>query len=393
MLSVFRPHPSYRSPSRAIGCWLMAALLSVLAVDGLRAEEGVSDDEVRLGMVNAQSGPAAGLGKGLHAGAQAYFARVNAAGGVYGRKISLQLRDDSYEPVRTADHTRELIASRNIFALFGYVGTPTSRAAMPIALQARVPYLFPFTGAEVLRKPVHPWGFNVRASYFDETEVMVERMTGDLGLRKVALLMQDDSFGETVKSGLVGALYRRDLTIHSEARVQRNSLEVAAAVDQLKQSQPEAIVFVGTYKQLAAAVRQARVSGLGARFFTVSFVGTDNFIAEAGLAADGVYITQVMPSPYDRSSALIRQYQADLPADEIGYASLEGYIDAAVFVAALREAGPAPTRVALVQALAFLQVDLQSFAVAFSPSDHQGSDAVFLTRVEAGRALPVQHLR
>lgn len=393
MLSVFRSLPPHRSPSRAIGCWLMAALLSVLAVGGLRAEEGVTDDEVRLGMVNAQSGPAAGLGKGVYAGAQAYFARVNAAGGVYGRKISLQLRDDSYEPVRTADHTRELIASRNIFALFGYVGTPTSRAAMPIALQARVPYLFPFTGAEVLRKPVHPWVFNVRASYFDETEVMVERMTGDLGLRKVALLMQDDSFGETVKSGLVGALYRRDLKIHSEARVQRNSLEVAAAVDQLKQSQPEAIVFVGTYKQLAATVRQARVSGLGARFFTVSFVGTDNFIAEAGLAADGVYITQVMPSPYEPSSALIRQYQADLPADEIGYASLEGYIDAAVFVAALREAGPAPTRVALVQALAFLQVDLQGFAVAFSPSDHQGSDAVFLTRVEAGRALPVQHLR
>lgn len=393
MLSVFRPHPSCRSPSQAIGCWLMAVLLSVLAVDGLRAEEGVTDDEVRLGMVNAQSGPAAGLGKGLHAGAQAYFARVNAAGGVYGRKISLQLRDDSYEPVLTAEHTRELIASRNIFALFGYVGTPTSRAAMPIALQARVPYLFPFTGAEVLRKPLHPWVFNVRASYFDETEVLVERMTRDLGLTKVALLMQDDSFGETVKSGLVGALDRRQMSIHSEARVQRNSLEVAPAVDQLKQSQPEAIVFVGTYKQLAAAVRQARVSGLDARFFTVSFVGTDNFIAEAGLAADGVYISQVMPSPYDRSSALIRQYQADVPADEIGYASLEGYIDAAVFVAALRESGPAPTRVALVQALAFLQVDLQGFAVAFSPSDHQGSDAVFLTRVQAGRALPVEQLR
>lgn len=393
MLSVFRLLPPHLSPSRAISCCLTAALLSVLAAGGLRAEDGVTDSEVRLGMVNAQSGPAAGLGRSVHAGAQAYFARVNASGGVHGRKISLLLRDDSYEPVRTAEHTRELIASRSVFALFGYVGTPTSRAAMPIALQAKVPYLFPFTGAEVLRKPVHPWVFNVRASYFDETEVMVQRMTGDLGLRKVALLMQDDSFGETVKSGLVGALYRRDLTIHSEARVQRNSLVVAAAVDQLKQSQPEAIVFVGTYKQLAAAVRQARVSGLGARFFTVSFVGTDNFIDEAGLAADGVYITQVVPSPYDRSSALIRQYQADLPADEIGYASLEGYIDAAVFVAALREAGPAPTRVALAQALAFLQLDLQGFSVAFSPNDHQGSDAVFLTRVEAGRAQPVEHLR
>lgn len=182
-----------RRSGRAVGLWL-AALLSALAVGGLRAEDGVSDDEIRLGMVNAQSGPAAGLGKGMHAGAQAYFARVNAAGGVHGRKISLLLRDDSYEPARTAEHTRQLIASGTVFALFGYVGTPTSRAAMPIALQAEVPYLL--LRGRALRRPVHDWVFNVRASYFDETEAMVERMTRDLGLRKVALLMQDD-FGET----------------------------------------------------------------------------------------------------------------------------------------------------------------------------------------------------
>lgn len=389
MSSVLRHLPSFCRLGRAAGLWVVSALLSMLLASGLKAEDGVSDDEIRLGMVNAQSGPAAGLGQGMHAGAQAYFARVNAAGGVHGRKISLLLRDDSYEPVQTAEHTRQLIASGSVFALFGYVGTPTSRAAMPIALQAEVPYLFPFTGAEVLRRPVHEWVFNVRASYFDETEVMVERMTSNLGLRKVALLMQDDSFGETVKSGLVGALQRRELTIHSEARVQRNSLDVAKAVAELKRSQPEAIFFVGTYKQLAAAIRQARVSGLKAGFFTVSFVGTDHLIREAGLAGDGVYISQVVPSPYDRHLALIRQYQTDVPASDIGYASLEGYIDAAVFVAALREAGPQPTRKALIQALSFLRVDLGGFSVAFSPNDHQGSDAVFITRVEAGRPLPV----
>ncbi|MBB6340030.1 ABC-type branched-subunit amino acid transport system substrate-binding protein [Pseudomonas fluvialis] len=393
MLSVFRHTLPRHRPGLAVGRWLAAALLSALVVGGLRAEDGVSDDEVRLGMVNAQSGPAAGLGKGLHAGALAYFARVNSAGGVHGRRVSLLLRDDSYEPARTAEQTRQLITSGAVFALFGYVGTPTSRAAMPIALQAEVPYLFPFTGAEVLRKPVHPWVFNVRASYFDETEAMVERMTRDLGLSKVALLMQDDSFGETVKSGLAGALHRRELKIHGEARVQRNSLDVAAAVAELKRSQPEAIFFVGTYKQLAAAIRQARVSGLDARFFTVSFVGTDNFITEAGLAGDGVHISQVVPSPQDRTSALIRQYQADVAAADIGYASLEGYIDAAVFVAALREAGPQPTRASLVQALAFLQIDLAGFPVAFSPSNHQGSDAVFITRVAAGQAVPVDRLR
>ena len=150
---------------------------------------------------------------------------------------------------------------------------------------------------------------------------------------------------------------------------------------------------IALYKQLAAAIRQARVAGLEASFFTVSFVGTDNFIAEAGLAGDGVHISQVVPSPQNRASALIRQYQADVPAADIGYASLEGYIDAAVFVAALREAGRQPTRAALVQALAFLQVDLGGFAVAFSPNDHQGSDAVFITRVQAGQAVPVERLR
>ena len=272
MLSVLHLSSTRRRPGLVVCRWLTAVLLGALAVGGAKAEDGVSDDEIRLGMVNAQSGPAAGLGKGMHAGAQAYFARINAEGGVHGRKISLLLRDDGYEPARTAEQTRQLIASGAVFALFGYVGTPTSRAAMPIALQAEVPYLFPFTGAEVLRRPVHDWVFNVRASYFDETEALVERMTGDLGLSKVALLMQDDSFGETVKSGLAGALHRRELKIHGEARLQRNSLDVATAVAELKRSQPEAIFFVGTYRQLAAAIRQARVAGLEASFFTVSFV-------------------------------------------------------------------------------------------------------------------------
>ena len=303
-----------RRPGRAVGCWLLSALLSALAVGGLRAEDGVSDDEIRLGMVNAQSGPAAGLGKGMYAGAQAYFARVNAAGGVHGRKISLLLRDDSYEPARTAEHTRQLIASGAVFALFGYVGTPTSRAAMPIALQAEVPYLFPFTGAEVLRKPVHPWVFNVRASYFDETEVMVERMTGDLGLRKVALLMQDDSFGETVKSGLVGAL--------SSPRTDRFTAKHVCSATRWRWRQrwPSSSAVSRRRSSLSALtsswllpIRQARVSGLNARFFTVSFVGTDNFIAEAGLAGDGVLYQPGSALPLRPHSALIRQYQTDVP--------------------------------------------------------------------------------
>jgi branched-chain amino acid transport system substrate-binding protein len=253
--------------------------------------------------------------------------------------------------------------------------------------------LFAFTGAEFLRTPVKQWAFNVRASYFDETEALIEHIHSDLGEQKVALLMQDDSFGEAVKSGIAGALSKRGLHIHSEARILRNSLDVAGAVNALKLAAPQAIVFVGTYQQLAAAIKQAKAIGVTARFFTVSFIGTENFISAAGADGDGVYISQVMPSPHDRSLAIIREYLADIMPADVGYASLEGYIGARVLVQALQATGPQPTRAELADTLQYLSSDLGGFKVVFAPDNHQGSRAVFLTRIQAGKAVPVAHMQ
>ncbi len=364
---------------------LFAALLLALPGALVAAEPAA----IRLGMVNAQTGPAAGLGSGMHAGAQALFAQINARGGVHGRELLLDWRDDGYEPARTAAQTRALLDTGEIFALFGYVGTPTSRAALPLASRARVPYLFPFSGAQVLRSPLNPWVFNIRASYLDETEALVEYMITALGLQRIALLMQDDSFGETVKGGLRGALSKRGLALDGEARFLRNSLELAPAVRTLHSQQPEAIFFVGTYLQLAEALRNARALGSRATFFTVSFVGSDEFVAAAGRDGEGVYISQVLPSPHDRQLPLVRDYQAAMQGGALGYASFEGYVDARVLVAALQAMGPEPDRRGLVKALEGLSLDLGGFRVAFSADDHQGSDAVYLTRVQGGGIVPV----
>ncbi|MDQ5879306.1 MAG: hypothetical protein QG616_1036 [Pseudomonadota bacterium] len=373
--------------------FLAASLPLALSTFPAFAEDGVSATEIRLGMANAQTGPAAGLGTGMKAGASAYFARVNAAGGVNGRKIELVVKDDGYEPARTASATEALIGTDKVYALFGYVGTPTSSAAVPIASKAQVPYLFPFTGAEFLRNPVNKWVFNVRASYFDETEAMVERLTKDLGTKKIAMLMQDDAFGEAVKGGIARALFKRNMKIHAESRIKRNSLEVDAAVDELKAAQPEAIIFVGTYKQMAAAVKKAKAANMPARFLTVSFIGTENFIAEAGAAGDGVFITQVVPSPQDASVPLVKNYQADVKAENLGYTSLEGYVNAMVFVEALKAAGAQPTRAGLVTALEGLNTDVGGFKVKFSPSIHQGSSTVYVTKVQGGKAVSVDKLQ
>ena len=374
---------------------LRGLILLCLLAPGLSAaaEPGLSADEIRIGMVNAQSGPAAALGLGMLNGAQAYFKRVNAEGGVHGRRISLLSLDDGYEPSRTAAHTRSLLKTQQVFALFGYVGTPTSRAALPLALRAQVPYLFPFTGAEFLRTPPKPGVFNIRASYIEETEQLVERVTKDLKLSKIAILMQDDSFGESVKGGLNGALLKRGLEIYAQARIQRNSLAVEAAIKSLQLSQPEAVFFVGTYRQLAVAIKQAKATGFNTRFISVSFIGTAGFIREVGSDGDGVYITQVVPSPEDTSRALVQAYQADMQASDFDHASLEGYIGAAVFTQALRKAGAQPTRETFLDALEHLNTDLGGFKVAFSRSQHQGSSAVFLTRIENGQAIPVSTMR
>ena len=377
---------------RFLRCSLLAAGV-FWASGSVIAEPGLSPQEVRIGMVNAQSGPAAALGLGMHSGAQAYFDRINAQGGVNGRRITLLSQDDGYEPDRTAAHTRDLLNAQQAFVLLGYVGTPTSRAALPLALQAQVPYLFPLTGAEFLRTPAKPGVFNVRASYIEETEHLVERLTTDLQLRKIAILMQDDSFGESVKSGLNGALTKRGLSIHAEARVLRNSLQVTQAIHALQHAQPEAVFFVGTYKQLAAAVKEAKAQGFNARFLSVSFIGSERLIEIAGLDAEGVYITQVVPSPHDSSIALVKAYQTDLPSGDFSHVSLEGYISAAVFVQALKNAAEPLTRDSFLDALEHLETDLGGFKLSFTRNDHQGSSAVYLTRIENGRAQPVQHMR
>ncbi|MEA1605132.1 ABC transporter substrate-binding protein [Pseudomonas spirodelae] len=374
---------------------LVSLFISCLLLPGLSvaAEPGLSPDEVRVGMVNAQSGPAAALGQSMRNGVQAYFQRINAAGGVHGRRISLLSLDDGYEPSRTAVHTQSLLKTRQVFALLGYVGTPTSRTAVPIAQRAQVPYLFPFSGAEFLRTPVKPGVFNIRASYIEETEQLVERITADLKLSKIAILMQDDSFGESVKSGLNGALLKRDLKIYAQARIQRNSLEVTEAIKALQRTQPEAVFFVGTYKQLAAAIKQAKALNFKTRFISVSFIGSERLIAVAGRDADGVYISQVVPSPNDTSHALVQAYKADMQGTDVDHASLEGYIGARVFIEALRKAGAAPTREAFIDALEHLDMDLGGFTVAFSRNRHQGSDAVYLTRIEQGKAVTVTTMR
>jgi len=371
---------------------LGSALLLAAIASAACAEDGVTKNEIVIGMSNALSGPAAGLGTGVKTGALAYINKVNAAGGVHGRKIKLVSYDDGYEPDQAAAMTNKLIEQDKVFALFGFVGTPTSTAVLPAASKAGVPYIAPYTGAEFLRNPVNRIVYNVRASYFDETEGMVERLTKDLDIKKIGVFIQDDAYGNAGKAGVNRALSKVGLSLAGEGRYKRNTVDVDAGLAALKAAAPEAVVMVGTYKACAAFVKKAKAAGFTPKFLNVSFVGTADFIREAGADSEGVYITQVVPPPADASSPLVKQYQADMKAEgksEFDFTSLEGHVDAVVLVEALKKAGPELTRASFLNAFENLSLDLGGLKVAYSPTNHQGVKTIFYTMVKDGKPVAI----
>ena len=363
---------------------MVRGLMSLLALAlsaGAALAQGVTDTQVVLGQSVALSGPAQELGKDMQLGASLYFNEVNARGGVNGRKIVLKTLDDGYEPPRAAENTRKLINDEKVFALFGYVGTPTSQASLPIFTEAKVPFVGAFTGAELLRSPFNRYIFNVRASYFDETEAIVQHLTA-MSVTKIAVFYQNDAYGLAGLTGVERALKKRNLGLAGKATVERNTVDVAKAVAELRQAAPEAIIMISAYKSCAAFIKEMKQAGSNPYFWNVSFVGSKALASELGVAGRGVQVSQVVPFPWDSSIPVVKEYRALLAQakGEPGFGTLEGYIAAKVMVEGIRRAGKNLTRESFIKAMESLSpYDAGGFKVSYAPDNHNGSTFVDLT--------------
>lgn len=361
-----------------------AGLSASLAVPAVRSQ---ASNAIVLGQSAAFSGPASELGEQFKRGAALMFERVNARGGVGGRNIELQSLDDGYEPDRCAANTRKFI-EQGVFALFGYIGTPTSLAALPLATAAKLPFVAPFTGAEALRTPFNRYAFHVRASYFDETAAIVKQITS-VSIQRVGVFYQNDSYGKAGLEGVQRALKPLNLEPSGLGTVERNTVEVAAAVKSILGSNPGAIVMISAYKSCAAFIRAARKAGFGGNFYNVSFVGTQALAQELGADARGVVVSQVMPYPYTQATLLSGEYLAAGKAAQgdkfqPNYSSIEGYVAAKVLVEALRRPGAAASAEGLITALESMrEFNLGGFFVDFGPQKHTGSRFVDMTILTA----------
>lgn len=352
-------------------------------------------DTVVFGMVNAQTGSSAALGIGVKKGVMAFLNQVNKSNEL-GVKFEVQAMDDGYEPARTLPLTERLLGNKNLQVLIGNVGTPTTVATLPLLEKYNVPMVGPFTGAESLRNPVIKNVFNIRASYMDETELLVDHLIKDKNAKKIAIFIQDDGYGAAGEAGVLKALKARNLELAGKGVYIRNTTDIDAGYAEVIKSNPDAVIIVGAYRASAAFTKKAKADKAKFVMANVSFVGTTALLRELGSDAEGVIVSQVLPSPFDNSNELVKDYQkamTEAGEKEFDYTSLEGYVNARVVVEAYKMNKAALTNRDLFrETMNKFNSKVGGFSVSFSETNHSGSTATFLTVFKGGKVVQVAKL-
>lgn len=364
---------------------LIAAAAATLLAQGTLAETGVDDDSVTFVQIAALDGPAAQLGIGMRHGLLAAFAEANAEGGVHGRQLLLESRDDGYEPDRSIEQINAALSEDKYFGLIGSVGTPTNVVLQPIATDNAFPLIGPFTGAGFLRNPEFGNVYNVRGSYDAETQAWIDHLVDTLGFDRIAILYQDDSFGRAGLSGVNKALDARGMELVAEGTYTRNTTNVKDALFAIREAEPQAVVMVGAYKPVGEFIKLSREFEFTPEFVTISFVGSQALADELWPEGAGVIISQVVPFPWDNSLPIVDAYQKALKANgegSIGFVSLEGYMVGRLAIEALDRAGPDLTRDNFLAAVESIDaVDFGGVELDFGQGDNQGIDTIFMTRL------------
>jgi len=386
--------------------WMLAVL--VLACGNTNENQtvttqslGISDGEILVGSSLALGGHAGYLGTQTLHGALAYIQHVNQQGGIHGRRIKVIAYDDGYDPPRCVTNTQKLIVQDKVFALFCYVGTPTTLKILPLVEEARIPVVGMFTGANALRDPLNRYLINVRASYYQETGAAVSHLVESMKLKRIAVFYQYDASGFDGLKGTEIALRPYGMVPVATGTYIRGTLDVEEGLRKIMDARAEAVVMIGTYEPCAKFIRLAREKRFSPVFYNVSFVGADELARLLGRIDEKIIVTQVVPPPEVSDSnkqlwgareyvSLLKRYY---PSDQPNFVSLEGYVNAKVLVEGLERAGRELNRERFINAIESIQeLDLGiANLLSFSHRDHQGLERVYFTHLQDGKFVWRNH--
>lgn len=342
--------------------------------------------DITVVQVAPLTGVLASTGQQMVLGGKLYFDWINANGGIHGAKIKHEVLDDGYKVEETVRLTKEALDRPEVVALFGFAGTANIAKLLADGVldAGGAPLVAPYTGGEVLRSPFNPYIFHVRAGYADETEHMVKQVA-ILGMSRIAVMYQNDAFGKAGLAGVEAAVAKRKMKLVVAAPYERNTDQVADAVQQIKASDAQAVIMISVNRSTAAFASQYRQAGGGGQLYNISVVNPDELVKLAGLkAVHGLGISQVVPYPYMANKAVVREYQKLLTqyggGQPINYTSFKEFMGAKVLVEGLRRASPSPTRARLIKALESMgNFDLGGSSVGYSTSNRIGSRYVEVT--------------
>ena len=342
------------------------------------------ESQIVLGQSTDLTGPLGELGSAMHQGAQAAFAAVNARGGIQGRSIVLNTLDDQYDVQKGLANVKQLMADPNTFALFNCMGTANVEAMLPLVLESGIPFFAPFTGAQLSRVPQRNV-FNIRASYAEEAEKLVQHLN-TLGIKRIAIAYQANSFGKEVFNATQRSMAKLGLPDGPSATVENNASDAATAAAKIAQAQPEAVLIGLAGKPAMEFVKSFRALRRGTSLYGLSVLGTSANIAALGADGVGMALTQVMPLPTNPVVPVSREFMQAWKAigakAEPSHLALEGYINARVFCEALQRAGKNPTRASFIDATWSLRkLDLGGFEVHATEPGRNASRFVELTLV------------
>lgn len=402
---------------------LLFLLLSLAAA----AQAPGPGEPLKIGMSAAFQGPSRALGIELYRGAQAYFQKLNASGGIHGHPIQLVVRNDGYNPGPAVLNTIDLVQKEKVLLLFGYVGTPTVTRVLPLlkgGFPQRQLMLFPFTGAQPQRMaPYDDICFNLRASYREETAGLVEHLYG-AGCHKTGIFYQCDAYGRSGWEGVRRALAARNLKIGAEATYRRGSKYESSYAQQVKilrEAGVDHIICVGTYAPCAGLIRDARDQGWNVPIANVSFVSSETMLGlllkesqKTGRDYTKYLVnSQVVPTYQDTRLAAVREYRQAIDANppmpdaallgdnpeytplHYSFVSFEGYLCAKLLAEILERSGPPYDQDHISKAaesIKSLNMGLES-TINFAPGQHQGLHTVYFTRVEGNQFVPLSNWR
>ena len=360
------------------------------------ADQGISDEEIKIGMHTDISGPVSSFGKYSVEGVKMRMDEINENGGIQGRKLVLFAEDHQYQVPRAVQAANKLINKDKIFLMLASLGTPMNNAVFQMQEAKDIPNLFPLSSARSMTDPLHRLKFGALSSYYDQIRSGVKWAVEDQGKNKICVLYQDNDFGQETYDAVIDQLSSLNLALHEKATNKPTDTDLTSQITKLKNADCEAVAMGTIVKDTIIGYAKAKQMGWDALFFGQVASFHPVIASQPGGITDGFYTFAQFDTPSKSSCSeeicnWIHKYES-LYGNTPNIGSAYGYMYMDVTARALEIAGHNLTTESFITALESIKdykIPFGESILSWGPDKHLGANDAFLFVVQDGKFIQV----